>query len=209
MLCDTKEWVEAAIVGPSAKGGNYIALNYVGDGHEFENPAAPRSAVQFRVRTTPPPSQSASPASRASLPSWSRASLPGWSRSRSPKQVFLPPGWERQQTLRASFSMLIAGTRCQRGIPHPHHMAMCAGFDGGCFCPSGPPGAKGEGCVSCRSGEKGCQAWRARVAFQDSVATKGEGSTLRHAKQLNGVGTLEPYLQKCTQSPPCLSTRWW
>ena len=34
--CNTKEWVDAAIVGPSARGGSYIKLKYTRDGREFE-----------------------------------------------------------------------------------------------------------------------------------------------------------------------------
>mmetsp|Transcript_70135 Transcript_70135/g.123628 ORF Transcript_70135/g.123628 Transcript_70135/m.123628 type:complete len:99 (-) Transcript_70135:47-343(-) len=76
--CNTKEWVDAAIVGPSARGGSYIKLKYTRDGREFENGEAPRSAVRF-VRSPSPPSRSPSPAPAASQ----RSCSPSVARSRS------------------------------------------------------------------------------------------------------------------------------
>ena len=54
----TQEWVDATIVGPSARGADCIALKYMRGGHDFENPAAPLFAVEFPemvAATTKPP----------------------------------------------------------------------------------------------------------------------------------------------------------
>ena len=94
---NTKELVDATIVGPSDEGDDYIVLRYVRGGREFTNCAAPRHAVQFHVRS-PSPCRSLSPApSSSARPSPEPSPLRSRSRSHSPK-VSPPRGREKQKT---------------------------------------------------------------------------------------------------------------
>ena len=134
----TQQWVSATIVGPSAKGADCIALKYMRGGHEFENPAAPLSAVELHARSPSPPSRSPSPsgASRA----WSRSRSPSASllpsplpppsqSSRSPscEEVSLPPGWERRQTPEGKFFYINHDKRETTWNPPPPSYDACFG----------------------------------------------------------------------------------